>query len=72
MIPLKPRERIVLSFIFEYHAQWKNAPLVREISERCGGSPSGVCHTLHSLSTKGFIDWIYVGPRKLIVPLWKE
>jgi len=72
MIPLKPRERIVLTFIFEFHAEYKNSPLVSEITARCQFAGTTVRYVLGRLQMKGYIDWVQVGSRRLIVPLWKE
>ena len=72
MMKLKPRERAVLEYIFEYQERWKNSPTVPEIVEKCKISPSGVRYSLAQLNQKGFIQWILVRRRWLIVPLFKE
>ena len=71
MAPLSKAEREILSYIHEFNGQYKNSPTVLEIAERCKCTMAKVRYQLEKLDRKGYIQWLWVGSRRLIVPLYK-
>ena len=67
IVPLSPSESKTLTYIWTFWHEWKNAPTVGEIAAHHEWSVTRVRYQLERLDRRGYIQWIWVGKRRLIV-----